>query len=121
MQYNKHLWKAAVLGAIVSGSLSTARVRKRSRPAPRRSNRLYEDQGPICPEGLKRAVYTHLRQTASQLEQSRVVGARITRLSSWRLQMVSAAQSSWMCLPGIGALRAKRCEFSCIAGRAMQC
>lgn len=61
MQYNKHLWKAAVLGAILSGSLSTARGEEPIATGTRGDRiDLYEDQGPICPEGLKRAVYTHL-------------------------------------------------------------
>ena len=61
MQYNKHLCTALLLGAILSGSLPTARGQEPIATGTRGDRiDLYEDQGSICPEGLKRAVYIHL-------------------------------------------------------------
>ena len=61
MQY-KHLWKALLLGSIVAGSLSAARAEEEPVATGTRGDRidLYDGQGSICPEGLKRAVYTYL-------------------------------------------------------------
>ena len=61
MEYGKHLWKALVLGSILVGSLSAARADEPVATGPRGDRiDLYDEQGSICPEGLKRAVYTYL-------------------------------------------------------------
>ncbi len=61
MQYDKHLWIALLLGASLAGSLSAARAEEPVATGTRGDRiDLYDDQGSVCPEGLKRAVYTYL-------------------------------------------------------------
>ena len=60
MKHGKHLWKALLLGSILGNPL----VARAEEPVATgtRGDRidLYDEQGSICPEGLKRAVYTYL-------------------------------------------------------------
>ena len=62
MEYGKHLWKVLLLGSILLVSLSVARAEEEPVATGTRGDRidLYDEQGSICPEGLKRAVYTYL-------------------------------------------------------------
>jgi hypothetical protein len=62
MEYGKHLWKALLLGSILLVSLSVARAEEEPVATGTRGDRidLYDQQGSICPEGLKRAVYSYL-------------------------------------------------------------
>ena len=61
MQYDKHLWKALLLGAILAGSFSAARGEEPVATGTHGDRiDLYDEQGSMCPEGLKRAVYTYL-------------------------------------------------------------
>ena len=61
MENGKHLWKVLLVGAILAGSLSAARGEEPVATGTRGDRiDLYDDQGSICPEGLKRAVYTYL-------------------------------------------------------------
>ena len=61
MENGKHLWKALLLGSILAGNLSTARGEEPVATGTRGDRiDLYDAQGSICPEGLKRAVFTYL-------------------------------------------------------------
>ncbi len=61
MQYDKHLWKALLLGATLAGGLSAVRAEEPVATGTRGDRiDLYDDRGSVCPEGLKRAVYTYL-------------------------------------------------------------
>lgn len=61
MHYDKNLWKALLLGAIFGGSLSVARAEEPIATGTRGDRiDLFDEQGSICPEGLKRAVYSYL-------------------------------------------------------------
>lgn len=61
MQHDKHLWKALLLGAVLAGSLAAARGEEPVATGTQGDRiDLYDGQGSMCPEGLKRAVYTYL-------------------------------------------------------------
>ena len=61
MEYGKHLCKGLLLGLILAGSLSAARAEEPVATGTRGDRiDLYDEQGSICPEGLKRAVYSYL-------------------------------------------------------------
>jgi len=61
MEYGKHLWKSLLIGLILAGSVSAAQGEEPIATGTRGDRiDLYEEQGSICPEGLKRAVYTYL-------------------------------------------------------------
>ena len=61
MESGKHVWKAVLLGSSLAVSLSTALADEPVATGTRGDRiDLYDDQGSICPEGLKRAVYTYL-------------------------------------------------------------
>lgn len=61
MDHDKHLWKALLLGAILAANLSAAQAEEPVATGTRGDRiDLYDDQGSVCPEGLKRAVYTYL-------------------------------------------------------------
>ena len=61
MEYGKHLWKFLLLGSFVAGNLSVARAEEPVATGTRGDRiDLYDEQGSICPDGLKRAVYTYL-------------------------------------------------------------
>lgn len=61
MKHGKRLWKALLWGSFLAGSLSVARAEEPVATGTRGDRiDLYDDQGSICPEGLKRAVYTYL-------------------------------------------------------------
>ena len=62
MENGKHLWKVLLLGAFLAGNLSAARGEEPVATGTRGDRiDLYDEQGSICPEGLKRAVYTYLQ------------------------------------------------------------
>jgi hypothetical protein len=61
MEYGKHLWKVLLLGSILALNLSAARAEEPVATGTRGDRiDLYDEQGSICPEGLKRAVYSYL-------------------------------------------------------------
>ena len=61
MEHGKHLWKGLLLGSILAVSLSAARAEEPIATGTRGDRiDLYDEQGSICPEGLKRAVYVYL-------------------------------------------------------------
>jgi hypothetical protein len=61
MEHNKRLWKALLLGVTLAGSVSAVRAEEPVATGTRGDRiDLYDDQGSVCPEGLKRAVYTYL-------------------------------------------------------------
>ena len=61
MEHGKHLWKAVVLGSILAVNASGARGEEPVATGTRGDRiDLYDEQGSVCPEGLKRAVYTYL-------------------------------------------------------------
>ena len=61
MENGKNLWKVLLLGAILAGNLSGARGEEPVATGTRGDRiDLYDEQGSICPEGMKRAVYTYL-------------------------------------------------------------
>ena len=61
MEHGKHLWKGLLLSSVLALSVSAA---QRDEPVATGTNGdridLYDEQGAICPEGLKRAVYSYL-------------------------------------------------------------
>jgi hypothetical protein len=61
MEYGKRLWKGLLLGSVLALSLSAARAEE---PVATGTNGdridLYDEQGTICLEGMKRAVYSYL-------------------------------------------------------------
>ena len=64
MGYGKHLCKFLLLGSILAGNLSAARAEEPVATGTRGDRiDLYDEQGSICPEGLKRAVFTYLQPT----------------------------------------------------------
>ena len=62
MENGKHLLKSLLLGSILAGNLSAAWCAEEPVASGTQGDRidLYGSQGSICPEGLKRAVYTFL-------------------------------------------------------------
>lgn len=61
MEYGKRLWKGLLVGLTLAGSLSAARAEEPVATGTRGDRiDLYDEQGSICPEGLKRAVYSYL-------------------------------------------------------------
>jgi hypothetical protein len=61
MEYGKQMWKGLLLGSILAGNLSAAQGEEPVATGTRGDRiDLYDQQGSICPEGLKRAVYTYL-------------------------------------------------------------
>ena len=61
MEHGKHLWKALLLGSILAANASGARGEEPVATGTRGDRiDLYDEQGSVCPEGLKRAVYTYL-------------------------------------------------------------
>ena len=60
MENGKHLWTVLLLGSFLAGTLSIARAGEPVATGTRGDRiDLYNEQGSICPEGLKRAVYTY--------------------------------------------------------------
>ena len=60
MENGKNLWKALLLGTFLAGNLSAARAEEPVATGTRGDRiDLYDEQGSICPEGLRRAVYTY--------------------------------------------------------------
>ena len=61
MESGKRLWSGLLLGSALALSLSAARA---DEPIATGTNGdridLYDEQGAICPDGLKRAVYSYL-------------------------------------------------------------
>jgi hypothetical protein len=61
MEQGKHLWKGLLLGSVLTLSLSAARGEEPVATGTKGDRiDLYDEQGAICPEGLKRAVYSYL-------------------------------------------------------------
>jgi hypothetical protein len=62
MEYGKHLWKSLLIGSMLAGSVSAVQGEEEPVATGTRGDRidLYEEQGSVCPEGLKRAVYTFM-------------------------------------------------------------
>lgn len=61
MENGKHLWKVLLLGSILAGNLSIARAEEPVATGTRGDRiDLYDEQGSICPDGLKRAVFTYM-------------------------------------------------------------
>ena len=61
MEHGKHLWKVLLLGSILAVNASGARGEEPVATGTRGDRiDLYDEQGSVCPEGLKRAVYTYL-------------------------------------------------------------
>ena len=61
MENGKHVWKALLLGGILAGNLSAPRAEEPVATGTRGDRiDLYDERGSVCPEGLKRAVYTYL-------------------------------------------------------------
>jgi len=60
MRHGKHFWKALVLGSILASGISAARAEEPVATGTRGDRiDLYDEQGSICPEGLRRAVYVY--------------------------------------------------------------
>ena len=62
MENGKHLLNSLLLGSILAGNLSAAYCAEEPVATGTRGDRidLFDSQGSVCPEGLKRAVYTFL-------------------------------------------------------------
>ena len=61
MEFSKHLWKSLLIGSMLAGSVSAVQGAEPIATGTRGDRiDLYDEQGSICPEGLKRAVYTFL-------------------------------------------------------------
>jgi hypothetical protein len=61
MRYDKYLCKALLVGVILAGSAASAWAEEPIATGTHGDRiDLYDERGPTCPEGLKRAVYTYL-------------------------------------------------------------
>lgn len=61
MKYGKHLWKSVLLGSMLAANVSAGQGEEPVATGTQGDRiDLYGSQGSICPEGLKRAVYTFL-------------------------------------------------------------
>ncbi len=60
MENGKHRWKAVLLSTFLAANLSAARAEEPVATGTRGDRiDLYDEQGSICPEGLRRAVYIY--------------------------------------------------------------
>ncbi|MGH6608993.1 MAG: hypothetical protein ACRECQ_01930 [Burkholderiaceae bacterium] len=62
MKHTRYLWKFLLLGGILAANVSIAQETQEPIASATRGDRidLFDEQGSICPAGLKRAVYAFL-------------------------------------------------------------
>ncbi len=60
MENGKHFWQALLVGSILAANVSAARGEEPVATGTRGDRiDLYDEQGSICPTGLRRAVFTY--------------------------------------------------------------